>query len=424
MILVAKTYWTGMPFWFRKNPEDASSESLVLRAHDLHQLRAVCWSSRVHPKPKVGVVLMHPRIDFTHHYAIPRLLDAGFCVLGAMNRGGGSDLYVEHEEMLLDVAACVRFLKEKRNVERVVLLGNSGGGSLLAYYQAEARAAPAERTKESPAGNPTRFDSAPMTPADLMVYVAAHRGQGQVLLDCIDPSVTDERDPVSVDASLDLYDERNGFREPPEPSRYTPEFLERFRAAQAARVERIDGVARALIEGQRTAATEMSAPGFDVQPAAHRREVARRRVTDPILTVYRTMANPSYVDPGVDPSPRDYGSLLSDRPDLMNYASLGFARVCTARSWLSTWSGRSSKADLCANVARIQEPTLVVHAARDREVLPADARRIFDAVASKDRTFREVRARHYFEPEPGSAEPGDVNTMMDIVIPWIHERVS
>jgi len=29
MILVSKTYWAGMPFWFRRTPEDAVVESLV-----------------------------------------------------------------------------------------------------------------------------------------------------------------------------------------------------------------------------------------------------------------------------------------------------------------------------------------------------------------------------------------------------------
>lgn len=399
MILISKTYWAGMPFWFRKKPEGATSESLVLRTHDLRQLRAVCWMSEKYPAPKVGVLLMHPRVDFTHHYAIPRLLQAGFCVLGAMTRGGGSDVYVEHEEMLLDMAACIRYLKEKKRVDRIVLFGNSGGGSLSAYYQAEARLPPAERTRESPARNPTRLDSAPMTPADLLVYVAAHPGQGKVLLDCIDPSVTDENDILSVEPSLDMYDARNGFREPEATSKYSEDFLARYRSAQRERVHRIDQAARVIVERQKSA------------PAGTRAAVA-----DPLLTVNRTMANPSYVDLTLDPSKRDYGSLLSERPDLMNYSSVGFARTCTARSWLSTWSGISSKADLAANVARIEEPSLLVHAERDREVFPSDARRVFDAMASTDKTFHALDASHYFEAE--------ADTMMDIVVPWIEERLS
>lgn len=403
MILVSKTYWAGMPFWFRRNPEGAISESLVLRAHDLRQLRAVCWTSSKAPAPKVGVVVMHPRVDFTHHYAIPRLLDAGFCVLGAMTRGGGSDVYVEHEEMLLDLAACIRFLKEKKGVERVVLFGNSGGGSLSAYYQAEARRPPETRTRLSPAGRPTHFESAAMTPADAMLYVAAHRGQGRVLLECIDPSVTDESDPLSVDPSLDMYDPKNGFREPPAPSEYASRFVDRYRQAQLERVRRIDARAREIVERQEKAKTENDLRG---------------QVNDPILTVYRTMANPNYVDLRLQPSEREYGSLLSDRPDLMNYASLGFARTCTARSWLSTWSAVSSRADLCANALTIEEPSLLISATKDREVMPSDGRAIFESMRSRDKTFHALSASHYFE------EPGQADAMLDLVIPWIRERVS
>ena len=130
-------------------------------------------------KPKIGVVIIHPRVDFHHHYAVPRLVDAGFAVLAANSRHVGNDTMAEHEEMVLDVAACVRWLREKRGVEKVVLLGNSGGGSLVAFYQAEARKAPGDRVACSPGGTPSRFDSAPMTPADAMIYIAAHRGQGR-----------------------------------------------------------------------------------------------------------------------------------------------------------------------------------------------------------------------------------------------------
>ena len=95
----------------------------------------------------------------------------------------------EHEEMVLDLAACTRCLREKREVEKMVLLGNCGGGSLAAFHQAEARLAPAARLVTSPGGSLTRFDTAALRPADAMIYVAAHRGQGKILQAAIDPSV-------------------------------------------------------------------------------------------------------------------------------------------------------------------------------------------------------------------------------------------
>jgi hypothetical protein len=249
-----------------------------------------------------------------------------------------------------------------------------------------------------------------MIPADGVIYVAAHRGQGKVLLDCIDPSVTDEADPLSADPALDMYDPKNGFREPPESASYEDTFLARYRAAQVERVTRIDQRARAIVHerAEAVAANDL-----------------RRQACEPVMVVYRTMANPAFVDPAIDPSPRDYGSLLSERPDLMNYAALGLARTVTARAWLSTWSGLSSNASLVDNAAHIHEPTLMVHAARDREVFPSDAAAIGEAIAAKDKTVVTIDgARHYFEPEPGERESPHVDHLMDVVVPWITERFS
>lgn len=266
MILVSRTYWAGMPFWFRRKPDDAAVESLVLRTDDFRQIRALYWTSARHTKPKVGVIVMHPRIDFTHHYGIPRLLAAGIPVLAANTRHVGNDTMAEHEEMVLDLAACVRYLRERRGLERVVLFGNSGGGSLAAFYQAQATLPPGERIARSPGGSPTRFDVATMPRADGMMYVAAHRGQGKVLLDAIDPSVADEHDPLSVDPALDMYDPRNGFRDPPEWSSYDRVFLERYRAAQVERVRRIDQAARAIVERHEEARLASEAEGFAGRP--------------------------------------------------------------------------------------------------------------------------------------------------------------
>jgi pimeloyl-ACP methyl ester carboxylesterase len=383
MILVSRTYWGGMPFWFRKKP-DANVESLVLRTEDSRQIRGLWWTK--HEKPRVGVVIMHPRVDFTHHYAIPRLVQAGFGVVAANTRWFGNETMAEHEDMIVDVAACVKHLREKRGVEKVIVLGNCGGASLAAYYQAEKQG------------------------ADAMIYVAAHRGQGKVLEACIDPSIVDENDVLSVDPTLDMYDAKNGFAEPPIPSKYDEAFLARYRKAQHARVARLDNRARELI-ARREAAPDLS----------------RAKAAETVMVVYRTMANPAFVDPSIDPSQRDYGSLLSERPDLMNYAALGLARTVTPRAWLSTWSGISSKADMVTNVARIapETPTLMVHAARDREVFPADVRAIAGAITAKDKTVLTIEgARHYFEPDFGEKEAPHVERLMDIVVPWIEERFA
>jgi acetyl esterase/lipase len=405
VILISKTYWGGAPWRFRHAPANATLESRVLRADDFREFHALYWAP-ANRTPTTAVVVMHPRVDFTHHYCIPRLVDAGMAVLAANTRNPNNDMDTVHEDIILDVAACVKWLKQHRGIERVVLFGNSGGGCLSAFFQEQARLAPGDRLAETPAGDPTRLARAEMIPADGLVLVACHRGEGHVMSQCIDPAVVDESDPLRTDDSLDMYNPDNGFRPPPEWSHYDDAFVARYRAAQGERVARLDARARELIVATRDSDDE------------------RARAFQPVMTIYRTMANLNYTDDHLDPSGRDYGSLLSERPDLMNLQLMGFGRVLTPRAWLSTWSAPSSNADLCRNLAGIAEPLFVAFAGRDREIYAgADAEPIRTAVVSEDATFREYEsARHYFEPDFGQKEAPQVEALMDDVVPWIQER--
>jgi pimeloyl-ACP methyl ester carboxylesterase len=423
MTLIARTYWAGAPFHYRQRPV-ANVEPLLLKAADFREFSGLYYTPPGNARPRLAVVAMHPRVDFTRHYTFPRLLAAGIGCLGAQTRHPNNDLETVHEDIILDLGACVRFLKQHRGVERVVLIGNSGGGSLSAFFQAQARKPARERLELTPAGMPTRLQSAELIPADAIVYLSAHRGEGQVMNECIDPAVIDEHDPFASDSELDMYAAENGFAPPPGPSRYAPEFVARYRAAQLARVRRIDALAREHIGDVTRARELMEARGTGNLTLEKQRELERRRHFQKIMIIHRTMANLHYVDPQLEPSPREYGSLLSDRPDLMNMQLLGFGRLSTPHAWLSTWSGISSRANLLDNVREIEEPSLLVHAGRDREIYPeSDAKPVFAAMASRDKTFVELPdARHYFEPDFGEKTAPQVELLMDRVVPWIEER--
>ena len=425
MLLVAKTYWEGAPFNFRVEPVSADVKPLLLTTVDHRQIQGLFWSPAGLPRPRIAVVAMHPRVDFSRHYSFPRLLEAGIGCLGANTRNPNNDTDTVHEQIILDVGACVDWLRDQ-GVEKVILLGNSGGGSLNALYQAQARLAPARRLKLTPAGAPTRLESYALSPADAMIYISAHKGEGRVINECIDPAVTDEHDPLVGDPALDMYSPTNGFRPAPEWSRYEPEFVERYRSAQLERVKRIDALARSLADRAAQAEERHGAPDFASLNADVQRQILLKEALEPVIVIYRTMANLHYADNHLDPSDREYGSLLSDRPDLMNMALMGFGRICTPRAWLSTWSGLSSNADLMRTLPEIQEPTLVVNAGRDREIYPeTDAEPIFAAVAAEDRTYQTfATARHYFEPDFGSRETPEIEALMDLVVPWIQERFA
>src|SRR5215472_6814057 len=88
--------------------------------------------------PRTAVIMAHPRGDFFQHYSILYWIEAGFAAFAQNTRYLNNDSMMLHENLLIDLAAGIRFLRDERGFEYIVMLGNSGGGSLFAYYDAEA----------------------------------------------------------------------------------------------------------------------------------------------------------------------------------------------------------------------------------------------------------------------------------------------
>ena len=371
---------------------------------------------------KTVVCFMHPKADMSRHYAIPALVDAGYAAFGQNSRWLNNDELCVHETLLLDVAAGVRFLRE-RGFETIIACGNSGGGSLYAFYQAQASIPAAERLTRTPAGDACDLGNADLPPFDGYINLAAHLGEGKILMHMIDPSVTDERDPLSCDPSLDPYNPDNGYRQPPESSRYTPEFVERYRAAQRARVARLDDTARAMLAHRRAARQEIAAGDLAARPWPEQARILRGAVLCPYMVIYRTEADVRALDLSLDPSERDAGSLFSYRPDLTNYMEFGFGRVQTPRAWLSTWSGLSSNADVVRNAPKITVPSLVVYYRGDNGIFPSDARAVYEALGAQDKQLASAPGDHYGFGVGTQERTGAPQALAQIVT-WLRERFA
>ncbi len=301
MLLLAKTYWEGAPFNFRHPIPEARVEPLLLQTVDRRQIHGLYWSPEKEPTPRVAVVCMHPRVDFTRHYSFPRLLAAGIACLGANTRNPNNDTDTVHEEIILDVGACVAHLRD-RGIRHILLLGNSGGGSLNAFYQSQACLPPKKRQQLTPAGAATRLETYEFSPADGMIYISAHAGEGRIINQCIDPAVQAEEDAFASDPDLNMYNPENGFRPAPEWSEYSPDFVERYRAAQLERVRRLDERASALVADTAAAEKLHADPEFALLAEAEQRQLLLREAFEPVMVIYRTMANLNYTDRHLDPS--------------------------------------------------------------------------------------------------------------------------
>lgn len=378
----------------RDVPAGTTTTNVVLRTAD----KAATSGSLYKPAAKTDTVVcvMHPREFMACHYLIPDIVEAGYAAWSQAPRSVGNDLRLEHEIALHDVAAGLNYLKEQGFL-RIILLGNSGGAGLYALYSQQASLAPEQRLQRTPGGRPTHLVGLKMPIPDGLVFVGPHPGQGALLMNCIDPSVLDENDALSVDSELDPLNPDNGYREAG-GTRYAPAFIQRYRAAQRSRVERLDRLAKLLIQRRQSARKRIKEEGECV--TAEDRRIAAHT---PIINVWRTDADLRCFDLSLDPSDRRFGSLWGTDPFASNYGAVGFARQCTPESWLSTWSALSSNASLAKTAETLVQPTLVVEYTGDQACFPSDVKAIFNALGSPNKQHYRVRGDHHGRPlEPGS----------------------
>ena len=137
-------------------------------------------------RPGTAFIATHYNVDFSEHYLASFLAERGFGFLGWNTRFRGNEAHFLLDHALAEIGVGVRWLREQADVERVVLLGNSGGGSLMAAYQSQA-----VEPNVTPVTGLRPLSAVDDLPAgDLYVALAAHSGRPEVLTAWLDPSVT------------------------------------------------------------------------------------------------------------------------------------------------------------------------------------------------------------------------------------------
>jgi len=406
----------------RAPADDVTIEVPTIRAADGGVSHGVLYWSPA-KRPRTVVVSMHPSSDNQRHFVLRPAAERGYAGFGLAGRSTGKDAAI-HEEVLLDLAAAIKWLEEERGFTRIVLVGHSGGGSLMAYYQSQATTAPPGRYKSTPAGDPPDLNAFEMPPADGVAILNASEGEGLHVEHHLDPSLVREDDPLSIDPALDMYNPDNGFREPPASSKYSPEFVQRFRDAQKARDRRLTEWARSQVTDRNYYRGLMKEPGFASLPLARRQYIERRADHLPVMILYRSEADLAYTDLSIDPSDRLVGSNYGLRPDRRNYSQDARVRTLRPDAYLSTMSGTASYARLHDNIKKVTVPTLVLGGTADRGIFPSEQKTTFEMSGAKDKTILWIEgADHGFGPSgPKAGDGRQQQRAAAAVLDWMEKR--
>lgn len=333
------------------------------------------------------LIFMHPASTLQLLPLPQAMARAGYHVLCAGSRYQRNDTSLIMENVLLDLGAWVRAAREDWGYDKVVLCGWSGGGSLTMLYQSQAEHPSITAT---PAGDPVDVAGAGLIPADAVLSLAAHSSRALLLTEWLDPSMRDPQNPDDRDPDLDLY--RAGRRAP-----FSAAFLTGYRQAQK---DRMDAITTRVLEI------------LDSLKAVGGKEVER------VFVTHRTMADPRFLDPAIDPNDRKPGWTYLGEPETVNSGPVGLGRVSTLRGWLSQWSPAHSRADSLVTAPKVSVPFLAVECGADDAVPQPHTGRIFAAVGSGDKEMKVVpRANHYFVNQPA-----ELAVAVTLVSDWLAAR--
>jgi hypothetical protein len=331
----------------------------------------------------IAYLVAHPANNFMNHYLLAPMERRGQAILGLNTRYANNEAFLIMERAVQDVGRGVRFLKEQ-GYKKVCLIGNSGGASLISFYQSQAEH---PTVRHAPDGQKVDLVASGLTPADGVVLIAGHHGRSKILTDRLDAAVTDEHDILATDPELDIFNPKHG---PP----FSDAFVLRVRQAQLARNRRITAWCLGRLN-------QYGKLGPD-QP-----------LRDEAFIVNRTLADPRYLDLTLEPSGRAATTTLGAHPAEDNFAPNGSARLSTVRSWLSQWSIDHSLADGPRRIAETSVPILNINFRQDEIIFPSDMKAWVDATGDRAEHHDLEGCGHY-----PMTKPHMVDKVADLLAEW------
>lgn len=408
-------------------------------------VKALYYTPDNNPRPRIGFVIVHRTSNFLTHIGCTELSKRGYGVFCMNTRYENNELLVDWDRIALDVKVGVEYLRQQPGMEKVILLGHSGGGPTTTFYQAVAENGIAF-CKDPKKIVPCNDDLANLPKADGIVLTDAHPGVPVILLRSLNGSVIDET-PKKFNPFLDPYNPANGYN-PNGSSNYAPDFQARYFAAQSARMN-------ALIDSATRRTQEIKAgngpyPDNDMfliphggNPGAGPGGASQLHSLDLNISLRKTKAPRKLLKNDGSISTQIVTSVspveLNTKASTMAFNT--GTKLLTLRSFLSTQAVRSTNSldgiDHCSSnndtvcaVGSISVPTLIM--GMGGYLFIRDSEEEFEASVAKDKDLVFVEgATHGFTPcgncinANGAADySNSVKNLFDYVNTWTLNRYA
>jgi len=194
---------------------------------------------------RIAIVLSHPDGNVFNAEPVVEMAKRGYRVLAVNHHGDSADVTVFAQPL----SRAILYLRTLSGIQKVLIMGHSGGGHMIAWYQNVAEHGP------SACNGPEKI-----YPCDGRQLNDLAKPDGIIFLDStlgafhemssVDPAVDGEKRIPS----LDMFSAANGYDPVAKRAKYPADFAKRFYAAQTARNAKIveDSVARlnALKQGK------------------------------------------------------------------------------------------------------------------------------------------------------------------------------
>jgi len=383
---------------------------------------------------------MHSDENYLSFPTGEELAERGYYVLCA-NTICKEGIIFSLNEKLQCVKAAILYLKQYPGIEKVILMGHSGGATLMSAYQAIAENAPTVfQTKDMIFPYPYNES---LVPADGLLLLDSNWGNSVMQLFSLDPAVKNEENGREIEPALDLYRSQNGFHE--EGSAYSREFIRKFQEMQGKRNNRIleyalerlkvieDGNGKYLddepliIPGSAQSFFNNKLFPQDIHLMSH------TKMKHPLIHKDGSITNEIVYSVRKPENPNSFTQLfwegarfLSVKTYLSSFAirtmeDYGYDEDHVwGVDWMSTYSAPPG------NVAYIKVPTLVMGMTGGWEYLASET--IYDMSASEDKQIAFIDgASHKFEPakayETYPGQFGDTMKLLhDYVDQWIDKK--